>query len=416
MDIWDFAEDQNEDSTYDVLYLNLTLNISAQDTYRIYATMVPKIPLFNHYKSELDTGEHKIFIQFEGAEIYNSGINGPYSITITIYNDNGEVMVEDVYSTKSYSYEDFNPNPAVEPVGDKELAIKDNTIQLTTSTFIAIIYELTPQIVFYYTSDDGQTARFRVTYDRVLCFSDDDNNGEYKDSELRYWGDLINSRWSSPKVLMQNFDNFEFDVQTIVDLYDTEGIKIDTKLELVFHYSSLTKAENEDSGRKFDVRIKVLGKPLAGVTHLSLEHHLFDEMGNHWLLPSDGMASNKISFMTDDNSELEHGYYSWKNSFERTEKTGHKAQLEVTYNLVTKKNSDKSTLFINYPYSMDTTELFHDPEVGVIPENAPKIPGEPDPDIIRHNQWFFVYLIVAIVVALIIIGNIYYQKKRRSDY
>ena len=62
---------------------------------------------------------------------------------------------------------------------------------------------------------------------------------------------------------------------------------------------------------------------------------------------------------------------------------------------------------------MDTLEIFHDPEVGVNPENEPQ-EKVTEPDIISHNRWFIIYIVVAIIVATVMIGNIYFQKRKRE--
>lgn len=407
----DQAYDENDDSVYDYLHIMLTLNFEISDKYTIYVSvqLLGKDGI-DFLIEDFSVGEHDVIMKLPGSVIYNSGHDGPYSASITIYNSVPEIVDEMEYKTGYYSYEDFNPSPTSDTTSDQSITVINNTIQLETNIFVAVIYELTPTIIFYYTSDDGQTARFKVVYNSILCYNDEDSNG-FQNDELKYWGDLINSHWDSEKTLMENFNSFEFKIQTIVDLMDNDDNPIGTKLEVVFRYSSLTKSKDTDSARKFDINIRILGPPLQGITHISLLHTLEDEMGNHKF--SESPSGRKISFMTQDNSER--GYYAWKDIIDVTTKGG-KSQKPVTHEI--KQNSEPNILYLylKYPYSMDTSEIFHDPEVGVNPDNQPRPRGEIEPDIISHNRWLIIYFAVAIVASVIMFGNFYRQKKKREKY
>ncbi len=412
--ISDEPYNEDNDTSYEYIYIQLQLKINISDTYSIFITLAPSNIKANDYKiKDFSVGEEEVILKLSGDVIYDSGRDGSYTISISIYNSIPEIIVEREYDTAYYSHEDFNPKPIEEPVGSGSITVVSNTIKLVTTTFVAIIYEDTPMINFYYTSDEGETARFTVKYNSILCFKDKSpEDGKFQNNELIYWGDLQNSRWESPKILMEDFNNFDFQIQTIVELMDEFDNPIDTKLELIFHYSSLTKSDDVEYSRKFDISIRILGPPIVGITHISILHMLEDEMGNHnFFEPPQG---NKISFMTKENKE--HGYYAWKNFIDVTTKSGLTSSKGVSYN--TKLNSEPNTmyLYLNYIYSDDTSEIFHDPEVGVNPNNIPKPPTKISPDIISHNKWLMIYFIVALITSAIMIGNFYRQKKKREKY
>lgn len=406
LDIEDYAIDENNDTSYDNLYLSIRLNIKASGQYHIYASMSPSgvpagddIPL-----NDFTPGEHYIKLQFSGTEIYESGHDGPYDIFISIYM--GPDLLSDLtYETEIYKFEEFNPVPEKQVIDKASIEVINNTIKLKTEIFSAVIYELTPMIRFYYSTDDGQTASFKVTYQRIICFSDQNKDGIFQETELRYSGNLITSHWSSQKALMENFNSFDFKVQTIVTLQDIHGNPIDTKLKLAFHYSSATKLESVETAQKFDISIKLVGGTLDGITHIALEHELEDEFANHEFFEQTN--ETKISFLTFDGKE--HGFYSWRDTIEVTPKTDE--GVDVTHNLELTSNGAVRILYLNYPYTQEITEINHDPVVGVNPNHKPTIPGQPEPKIIRHE--IIIYLLVAIIVAVIMIGNIYRQRKRR---
>ncbi len=280
----DYGIDENNDTSYDNLILSLKINISDPGDYLIIADMTPwGIKTGDSISEYFTTGVYNLDFSFNGAEIYVNASDGPYTISITVYK-NWEPIIKNLnYTTSEYKYEDFNPTPAIDLPEKASIEVANNTIKLKTEVFTAVIYELTPMIEFYYSIDDGQQARFKVTYERIICFSDQDSDGKFQENELRYYGDLLNSRWNSKKVLMENFNSYDFSVQSIIDLYDSNNLPIDTKLELEFHYSSATKLDDLSAAQKFDINIKVRGSPFIGITHLALEHTLTDETMNHEL-------------------------------------------------------------------------------------------------------------------------------------
>lgn len=406
----DYGIDENNDTSYDNLMLNLKINISDPDDYLIIADMKPWGIITGDRVSEyFATGVYNLDFSFNGAAIYENASDGPYTISITVYK-NWEPIIKNLnYTTSEYKYEDFNPKPVSDLPEKASIEVADNTIKLKTEVFTAVIYELTPMIEFYYSIDDGQQARFKVTYERIICFSDQDGNGKFQENELRYYGDLLNSRWNSKKVLMENFNSYDFSVHSIVDLYDSNNIPIDTKLELVFHYSSATKLEDLSAAQKFDINIKVRGIPFTGITHMALEHKLTDETLNHEFLRQETDVETKVSFMS--NEDEERGYYSWKNSLELTSSAGAARSEDVGYNLEPTLEPAVNKLYLNYPYSPDVIELFHDPVVGVNPQNLPPIPTKPPSKVIDHQ--IIIYIIVAVIAAVVMLGNIYRQRKKK---
>ncbi len=408
LEVDDYGVDENEDSSYDTLALSMKLNFSSSGSYQIYATMSPSdIPANSHIIDDFSAGIHDVILSLDGVKIFNSARDGKYKIAISIYSDQ-EWLTEYVYTTNEYSNEDFNPTPTSTLLETASIEVTNNTITLKTNIFTAEIHERTPLIIFYYSTDDGLTAKFKVSYHRIIGFDDINDDEEFQENEIQFYGDLINSEWDSIKVLMENYNSFDFRVQTIVDLVDTTRAEIGTKLQLTFRYSSATKFATPSAAQKFDISIKVLGgDSLEGVTHLAIEHTLEDLTENHEF--SENKEENKISFMTHDNKE--HGYYQWKDKVEVESELGVRLNKKVTYNLIPTIENTVMKLFINYQYSEEYVKFTHDPVVGVNPMNQPSLPSPPKPPIIRHEIW--IYLIVAIIAGMVMFGSIYRQRKKR---
>jgi hypothetical protein len=407
-EIIDFGVDENGDSSFDNLYLNITLNLTVSGDYQIYADMSQSGVKASAWQvGQFNPGVHQVLLGFNGEDIYYSSRDGPYEIAISV-NMGKDTLAKVSYTTAEYKYEDFNPAPVSQLDERASLEVINNTIKLKTGIFIAVIYELTPMIMFYYSTDGGQVARFKVTYDRVIAFSDQNEDGEFQVHELKYYGDLLTSNWNSQKVLMEDFNSFDFRVQTIVNLLDSTGDPIDTKLEIIFKYSSTKSLDSVSAAQKFDIRIKVLGESLSGITHISLEHTLEDETRNHAFLEKTTENENKISFITMDDKER--GFYSWKNHFEISRGTRAGESENISYNMEHTSKPAVRKLYLNYPYSPDIIELFHDPTVGVNPSNAPLPPTPPPEEIIKHE--ILIYIVVAVIAGIIMLGSIYRQKKK----
>jgi hypothetical protein len=406
----DYGLDENNDTSYDNLYLSLGLNLNTTGNYDIYANLRQSgVDASDSHSADFTVGKHYIEFSFDGEQIFLSTRDGPYIVTISVYMDT-DLLTDFEYETEDYSYEDFNPNPITQPTEKESIEVVNNTIMLKTEVFVAVIYELTPMIIFYYSTDEGRVARFKVTYQRIICF-DDDGDNKFQSSELRYSADLQNSHWSSRKVLIEDYNSFDFSVQSVVTLRNFADQIMNTKLKITFHYASPSFMNEQKTGQKFDISIDILGGSLKGITHIALEHTLEDEQANHLFLEKESEEETSITFITPDNKER--GYYSWKNSFDTKTELGESNVGDVDYNLESTNNDAEMKLYLNYPYSPEIIELFHDPEVGVDPENAPPLPGKIPPKIINHE--ILIYLLVAIIAAVVMIGNIYRQKSRKEE-
>jgi hypothetical protein len=408
--IEDYGLDENNDTSYDNLYLSIGLELNSSGKYTIYASMRSSgIKANDSYAGEFNLGKNYVELSFSGIKIYESSRDGPYIITISIYKTS-ELLSDFEYETESYNFEDFNPKP-ISPIPEQtSIEVINNTIMLKPEIFVAVIYELSPMIIFYYTTDEGKVARFKVTYQRIICF-DDDGDNKFQSSELRYSADLQNSHWDSRKVLMENFNSFDFSVQSVVSLRNLAGQLMNTKLKLTFHYASPSLMNGQKTGQKFDIGIDVLGGSLKGITHIALEHTLEDEQANHLFTEKESSDQASINFITSEGKER--GYYSWKKTFETKTGPGISDEQDVTYSFEPTTDEAIMKLYLNYHYSPEIIELFHDPEVGVDPENPPKLPGIKAPKIINHQ--ILIYLIVAIIAAVIMFGNIYRQRSKKEN-
>ena len=196
----DFGVDENNDTSYDKLVLKLKINITTSGHYSIFADMLTSgIKESDQIIDPFDPGVYELELSFSGSKIYESGHDGPYIINVVVYIDS-QVYTEGKHETANYKYENFNPIPKMEDSVHASIKVINNSVELETEVFTAVIYELSPMIEFYYSTDEGQTTRFKITYDRIIAFNDRNQDGKFQGSELRYYGDLVNSNWNSKKI------------------------------------------------------------------------------------------------------------------------------------------------------------------------------------------------------------------------
>ncbi len=115
----DWGNDTDGDGQYNYLDINLTINCSQTGTYWLGADLSK---ITGHtwqwiaWKGQeitiSQTGEQNVRIQFDGTQLRNKGIDGPYSVRVELNSVGGTFKQYDVidnprYTTSSYSYTDF---------------------------------------------------------------------------------------------------------------------------------------------------------------------------------------------------------------------------------------------------------------------------------------------------------------------
>jgi hypothetical protein len=117
----EYVLDNNYNSLYDSLQVDLALNVIKSGYFTVYGTLVDAYgqPVASGYYSTYDagsgplaTGWQPVTLSFDGQQIYDHGVNGPYTLTnITVMDVTGDAMQVDaqdsVYVTSSYKYYQF---------------------------------------------------------------------------------------------------------------------------------------------------------------------------------------------------------------------------------------------------------------------------------------------------------------------
>jgi hypothetical protein len=107
----DYGHDTQGDTYFDHLVLNVSVDVTEAGTFNIYGG------LFDSGFSELITEENSLQnlpvgntivpMMFSGADIYSSGLDGPYGVWLTLYDDKWQVLESDSATTSGYNHTDF---------------------------------------------------------------------------------------------------------------------------------------------------------------------------------------------------------------------------------------------------------------------------------------------------------------------
>ena len=377
------------------LVLEVTVQTDTPGIYDLFGDMYPSNINSQTLTSQfLKAGTNSIELSFSGSEIYNSREDGYYTILLVLSNDDGDLHTETYTTTGYYDHNDFEPDAKTDV---NSIQITANTVTLSTAALTTIIYEKTPVVEYYYTQDNGENAKFKVTFTTLMGYADKNSNGEYDSGdEVIYSADLLGAIWDSKKALIQNFESFDFEITSGVTMVSAQNPNVDT--EMRFHYSSANYETNTQ--RKFDIDIR-LGGPLEGVDAIAVKHMITDESAGQAHTMDFDKHNDIIKF---NNAEgKEHGYYSW---LAKADSNNGLADIDVSAS--TETGADGLSLYLSYDYDTSVSTIFHDPEIGISPDNIGEI-AEKIGEALKHHPG--IYLVSSFIAAGIVMLTLFRRRK-----
>jgi hypothetical protein len=106
----DYGLDTNGNMLYEYLVVNASVNVTGDGTYMIFGSA----PFgFSQVNTFLTIGLHIVELKFYGYDIYQFGIDGPYTIDLEVRDEMFNLLDSDIHTTVAYLYTDFEPNPPV---------------------------------------------------------------------------------------------------------------------------------------------------------------------------------------------------------------------------------------------------------------------------------------------------------------
>ncbi|MCK4445220.1 MAG: hypothetical protein KAW09_11795, partial [Thermoplasmata archaeon] len=98
---------------YDYLVISASINVSKADFYEVDALLTDQNGTqfigMGIGADSLVPGLNSIDIQFDGRDIYDSGVDGPYRAELLLFDSLWNLLDMDTHTTNSYNYTDFEP-------------------------------------------------------------------------------------------------------------------------------------------------------------------------------------------------------------------------------------------------------------------------------------------------------------------
>ncbi|MEM2899367.1 MAG: hypothetical protein QXT63_01105 [Thermoplasmata archaeon] len=407
--------DENSDGFLDILKINAEFSIPRGNytvASELHSVSTPSLIYFITKTSQrhvffdgkdngLDNGLELYSFVFNGSIIYNSAHDGPYLVKIVLISEDSDFQAEASYTTQAYSYNSFSPSHAqpLNPEHVPEATFGDDSITIRNKVFVVNLNRTFPEITYYYASDNGTTGKFNMKYTKVHAFQDKNNNLAFDNDESIAQANIRLHKWLIGNINiardLAKGDYIEFDMASSLDLLDKNFIKV-CEIGIKFHYFIATGNTTAIYGSytitggdemKIDIVFSIPEPEKLtslGVNSIALEHVLSDEKGMHDyriyertgirtiesnsrepLRKLDSLENNSQICKLVNSSNIEHGFYSWL-SHAYVEGVSDNANVTASYAV------DKDLyLYLCYPFSANTTEIVHDPSVGVIESNQP---------------------------------------------
>src|SRR5437660_666226 len=111
----DSGYDANGNGLFDFLLVNASVQITAPGNFTVSGTLHDAnntLQIYNLTSAGLPAGPANLTIWFDGRPINQSGIDGPYTVDLILFNENFALLDFGTHTTQPYSHLDFDPVPA----------------------------------------------------------------------------------------------------------------------------------------------------------------------------------------------------------------------------------------------------------------------------------------------------------------
>jgi hypothetical protein len=405
----------------DGLKVTYNVKINMPGTYTAFAVLYFKGQevAYTRAQGPLDQGDETITMTFPGEAIYNSKAEGEFTATVWVtgagvaWNDTTlEHPMTVRHVTGEYSWKMFSP-PKLTPGPKDPQPVEDlEFILLRTGLMVVRVDRDRPDLTFYMTDDDGKAALFRVVYNRLLAFSDVNEDGAPQANEIAYTAPLLAYDWELSEVSLAEDPETgrvaTFDLTATIDLVENDPLASElgrplftvedfAKITLSFTLTSRDVNHTDEVGDymtlggaelKVDILIQVLS-PVEGIDLLTIEQVLKDDRGTYVPKTTEDSAAGeptpdelrRYQETGDLKQRIEFreradtpAFYSWVKKAEITWSDGTEEVIDVMAAYIV--TDGRMILYLSYPYDVETVSIFHDPSLGIYEGGFPGIPEE----------------------------------------
>src|SRR2546425_669608 len=105
-----YVVDLDGDGFNDYLVVNAFVTVTVPGVYSVEAN-IASVPLTSTRRAYLSAGPQSVRLDFLGWDLFNGGVDGPYTIDLTLRDARSRVIDQDVHTTAAYFAVDFEPSP-----------------------------------------------------------------------------------------------------------------------------------------------------------------------------------------------------------------------------------------------------------------------------------------------------------------
>ena len=454
----DEAVDRDGNGLFDMLKITVPLEADASGRYQLAGALHAGDRFITWAAGAVDipAGAGKLSLKFDGRAIRQAGFDGPYTAVLHLGTQApvrpglGAYLPPDrlELQTKAYKAAAFEKRPLAQkplpPPPEPEAGIGEGTNKVRAGTITVEVNRSAPDISFYYTLDDGRSARFRLVFTQLVAFSDRNGNGACDPGEEGYVGALPPAGWQASQLEYSDEQGgraLRYNLTAVLDMWAGGGqagrplSRIPQWGRLTFSFTIASRDISFSGPAAFTLRggaemkIDILIEPQRelpqGISGLSLQHYLSDESGRNVFRTFEadqtrvfrpGSAGANGTIFKPVLSALqkiglggiggrEHGHYSWAPRALVSGNDGTSVHMPV--NLSYSTDGRQMALALNYPLPAGAVSILHDPTVGVNATNAPR--EVPLLRKILFNPWLY------IIAALIAVAVVAYMRRSQRN-
>ncbi len=437
----DYAVDRNENSLYDALVVEISVEVTVAGTYTIVGRLfapdggTPRTVASVFSDEYLELGNNTFQLEFDSEDIYRNPHVGAYTLDLEATKLDYAVPFTATTQTRFYDYMTFESvlNPPPVPPDAPKVELDINYVNITTSVFQVFVNRTSPEVIYRYRELRPGLPDFLLRFTRMLFFLDD-GDGMYDGEELvgqvefegHPWA-FTNVQVSGPKVTFDLVSRLQ--IRTATEFYQANV----TFSFIITNGSSQGRGESgfirgHAAELKFDIVVEFLDD-VEDASMVALEARVTDTMASHDYLIEGPSGFNLHFAETDtdyapvprlpasratvigivDDNLVEHAFVGWLNTAGE-DLEDEDGEVEVHVGPSFRFSDGALELVLAYPYSAIVDGLSHDPSVGILEENLPPEQPEPsDDDDSAPN--FYMWLFAALVGAVILILSVYARAK-----
>ncbi|MFQ5910043.1 MAG: hypothetical protein ACE5IJ_04890 [Thermoplasmata archaeon] len=111
----DYGLDGDGDTLYDFLVVDVTVNVDDAGLYTVWGDLYDGTGMtfitWAENQSYLDPGPQTVELRLSGYDIYDVGIDGPYTVELMLFDDDMNFLDSDTHMTNPYLSTEFDPPP-----------------------------------------------------------------------------------------------------------------------------------------------------------------------------------------------------------------------------------------------------------------------------------------------------------------